>query len=366
MISPKITDTDDFLELEPSAQSLYFHLTIHADDDGFIGNIKTIQRMCGSTNADTNALVDNQFLLTFEGSNVVVIKDWHIHNHIRKDRYSQTIYKEEASQLVVGESGAYEKVKTVDQEVDVQPDAEITQTNGIQDSQYPETDGLPNNENTSTNGLPNGNQLASDVEKDADQSNQTLPSAEKVQSKGIPSNGNQMATTGQPNGNQRVTQVRLGKVRLGKDRITSGSAEPDQSIAKQDNPAQKPNQSTVAATETLINQINKLSGSKYRVTDSWKRMVKARLEDYSLAELTQMVNFVWEDWANWEDRNKYFRPKTLFAPSNADEYIGKMNAAPTSGAKAPSANIASLKNKNWQAIEDAVEESDKRYINGPF
>ena len=52
MFSKKITDTDLFLDLPASAQNLYFHLNMHADDDGFLGNVKTIKRMVGASDDD--------------------------------------------------------------------------------------------------------------------------------------------------------------------------------------------------------------------------------------------------------------------------------------------------------------------------
>ena len=40
MFSKKVTDTDTFLDMPLSTQALYFHLNMHADDDGFIDNTK--------------------------------------------------------------------------------------------------------------------------------------------------------------------------------------------------------------------------------------------------------------------------------------------------------------------------------------
>ena len=39
-----IVNSDAFLDMPLSAQALYFHLGMRADDDGFIGNPKSIQR----------------------------------------------------------------------------------------------------------------------------------------------------------------------------------------------------------------------------------------------------------------------------------------------------------------------------------
>ncbi|MCK8605164.1 conserved phage C-terminal domain-containing protein [Leuconostoc citreum] len=108
MFSKKVTDTDTFLDMPLSTQALYFHLNMHADDDGFIDNTKTIQRMIGSSDDDRKLLVAKQFLLPFENG-LVVIKDWRVHNYIQGDRYHKTQYISEKSQLVVEENNMYTK-----------------------------------------------------------------------------------------------------------------------------------------------------------------------------------------------------------------------------------------------------------------
>ena len=107
MFSKKITDTDLFLDMPMSAQCLYFHLNMAADDDGFIGNAKTIRRMVGASEDDFKLLMAKEFIIPFE-SGVVVIKDWKVHNYIRSDRYNETVYREEKEQLTQNENGQYE------------------------------------------------------------------------------------------------------------------------------------------------------------------------------------------------------------------------------------------------------------------
>ncbi|MBZ5943942.1 DNA replication protein [Leuconostoc gelidum subsp. gasicomitatum] len=108
MLSKKVTDTDIFLDMPLSAQALYFHLNMHADDDGFIDNAKTVQRMIGSNGDDLKLLLAKQFLLPFD-SGVVVIKDWRVHNYIQNDRYNKTQYIKEKEQLVIEENNTYTK-----------------------------------------------------------------------------------------------------------------------------------------------------------------------------------------------------------------------------------------------------------------
>lgn len=106
MFAKTIIDSDLFLDMPSSTQCLYFHLSMRADDDGFINNPKKIQRMVGSGDDDLKLLMAKSFLIPFE-SGVVVIKHWKIHNYIRPDRYKETLYKDEKSQLSTGENKEY-------------------------------------------------------------------------------------------------------------------------------------------------------------------------------------------------------------------------------------------------------------------
>jgi uncharacterized phage protein (TIGR02220 family) len=106
MFAKTIIDSDAFLDMPLSAQALYFHLSMRADDDGFINNPKKIQRMIGASDDDCKLLIMKRFIITFE-SGVIVIKHWKIHNYIQKDRYKPTIYQEEKKGLIIKENKAY-------------------------------------------------------------------------------------------------------------------------------------------------------------------------------------------------------------------------------------------------------------------
>ena len=106
MFAKTIIDSDAFLDMPLSAQALYFHLSMRADDDGFINNPKKIQKMVGAADDDLKLLVAKRFILPFD-SGVVVIKHWKIHNYIQKDRYKPTIHQEEKEQLFIKENGVY-------------------------------------------------------------------------------------------------------------------------------------------------------------------------------------------------------------------------------------------------------------------
>lgn len=98
MFSLDIVDTDKFLDMPISAQCLYFHLGMRADDDGFISSPKQIMRMTTCTQGDMRILIENGFIIPFE-SGIVVIRHWKQHNYIQSDRYRKTKFTEERSRL---------------------------------------------------------------------------------------------------------------------------------------------------------------------------------------------------------------------------------------------------------------------------
>ena len=107
MFAKTIIDSDAFLDMPLSAQALYFHLAMRADDDGFINNPKKIQRMIGASDDDCKLLIAKGFILVFE-TGVIVIKHWKIHNYIQKDRYKETVFLQEKQLIESQDNGAYE------------------------------------------------------------------------------------------------------------------------------------------------------------------------------------------------------------------------------------------------------------------
>lgn len=213
MFSKKITDTDTFLDMPLSSQALYFHLNMHADDDGFVSNAKTVKRMIGSSDDDLKLLLTKNFIFAFE-SGVVVIKDWKIHNYIRKDTYNTTIYGDEKEQLSQDENGSYTlSPRAVDE-----------------------------------------------------------PSP----------------------------QVRLGKVRLGKDSNIYSSSNDEPHI-------------DLETFKEIISYLNEKAGTKYRASGSkTQRLIKARFNDgFNDEDFKKVINIKVAEWSG-TDMAKYLRPETLF------------------------------------------------------
>lgn len=111
MFSPKITESDAFMEMPPSSQNLYFHLNMSADDDGFVGSPKRVMRMIGAKDDDLKILIAKRFVIVFK-TGVCVIKHWRIHNYIRSDRKQDTLYVEELQQLALKDNQSYTECHT--------------------------------------------------------------------------------------------------------------------------------------------------------------------------------------------------------------------------------------------------------------
>ena len=225
MFAKSIIDTDYFLEMPATSQLLYFHLSIRADDDGFVASPKRILRMVGSSEDDFKMLIAKQFVIPFD-SGVCVIKHWRIHNLIRADRYQSTIYTEEKSMLIESENKSYELVHQ-----NVIPDV-----------------------------IPD-----------------VIPTVNPV-------------------------KVRLGKVSSVEDNNTYSEV----------------------YTE-IIAYLNEKCSSRYRATDSTKKLIRARLEEgFTKDDCFTVIDNKVKTWkgTEWE---KYLRPSTLF---NASKFQGYLNEKP--------------------------------------
>lgn len=234
MFSKNITETDLFLDMPMSTQCLYFHLNMSADDDGFIGNAKTIRRMVGASEDDLKLLLAKEFIIPFE-SGVVVIKDWKIHNYIQKDRYNETIYKTEKGQLEENENKQYQ----------------------LSSSMYTE--------------------CVQDV-------------------------------------SNMETQVRLGKVRLGKDSKDTMSGKPDGVSV----PYQK-----------IIAYLNEKANRSYKdSTPKTRKLIKARWnEGFVLEDFKTVIDNQVSQWMNDSKWSKYLRPETLFGT----KFESYLNSGPKNG-----------------------------------
>lgn len=106
MFSLDIVDTDKFLDMPSSAQALYFHLGMRADDDGFVSSPKKITKIVNCAEDDLKLLIAKKYLIPFE-SGVVVISDWKINNELKKDRCKPTIHLSEFEKIQTQKNKSY-------------------------------------------------------------------------------------------------------------------------------------------------------------------------------------------------------------------------------------------------------------------
>lgn len=193
MFSQKVVETDKFLDMALTAQTLYFHLGMSADDDGFVGNPKSIKRMIGASDDDLKALVEKDYIVVFDDG-VIAIKDWLVSNYVKKDRYNGTIYSEDRKLLAIDRNKRYQIAAQME----------------------------PNSLQGGTNLEPERNQSVSKTEPKRIQSgSKENPKSQVEDSQSVGGQGVQpMEPERNQNGTKTDPQVRLGK---SKDRLSKHS-----------------------------------------------------------------------------------------------------------------------------------------------
>lgn len=73
----------------------------------------------------------------------------------------------------------------------------------------------------------------------------------------------------------------------------------------------------------IISYLNDKTGKRYKVTQKWKDLIKARWnEGQRLDDFTKVIDVKAEQWLNDEKMNQYLRPQTLFG-NKFDEYLNE-------------------------------------------
>ncbi len=80
-----IVESDDFLELPGTAQLLYFHLNLHADNEGVVDSPRRVMKSIGATGGDMQCLIEAGYIIQLEQFRVMIVTDWFIHNTIQFD-----------------------------------------------------------------------------------------------------------------------------------------------------------------------------------------------------------------------------------------------------------------------------------------
>lgn len=109
MFSREVVGSDAFADMSFEAQALYVHLSMDADDWGFVGAPKRVQRSIGSRPEALRELDNAGFVHMFP-SGVLAIMDWWQNNTITESRRKATQYEEELAQLTITDCGSYQLV----------------------------------------------------------------------------------------------------------------------------------------------------------------------------------------------------------------------------------------------------------------
>ena len=99
MLSLRIVDSARFLQMPLTAHALYFHLALHADDDGVVESFP-VMRTTGAAQDDLKILLAKKFIRQLNEDLVVFVTDWREHNFIRADRKTDSVYKDLLLQVV--------------------------------------------------------------------------------------------------------------------------------------------------------------------------------------------------------------------------------------------------------------------------
>lgn len=105
MFHTAVVESDAFLDMPIGAQALYFHLGMHADDDGFVNGPRQIARTLQLSQQELQILEDVGFIMNFDG--IVVIKHWRTANCWKSDRLQLPRYPELAEKLFLVDEKFY-------------------------------------------------------------------------------------------------------------------------------------------------------------------------------------------------------------------------------------------------------------------
>lgn len=173
MTSNQITLTDKFRTMPGLTRLVYRTLFDYADDDGFVSSPLMVARDCETDKSAIDTLVEKEYLIRFD-SGVVLIRHWFIHNYIRKDRYTETLYSKERNQVFVGKDKVYRLLSEVEDPGTLfleEPSLEETE----EDIEYPEEEELPEDREDPEEECAAEDTGASDEKEQAEEMEQPTP-----------------------------------------------------------------------------------------------------------------------------------------------------------------------------------------------
>ena len=342
MFAKTVVDNDTFLDMPASAQLLYFHLAMSADDDGFVNKPKAVMRSCGSTETDLKLLAKNGMVIPFE-SGVAAITHWKLHNVIRRDMYTETKYLAEKRQLGLNEIGAYVLKKAEAEPLQVSRgniDEPLQASRGNIDEPLQASRGNIDESLQASRGNIDESLQASGGNID-----------ESLQASG--GNIDESLQVSRGNFDESLRQDRLGQDRIEQGRLEQGRLEQDR--AEEDKAAQ-----AASAAQTVVDRLNAAAGTHHCAgAKQTVALVKGLLASgHTEEDMLQVIGMACEKWKGTE-KESLLRPSFLFG-EHFEELLGGDISAPAPKQKKTSAHSYDIRpNMDYShAYTDLSELSD--------
>lgn len=84
----------------------------------------------------------------------------------------------------------------------------------------------------------------------------------------------------------------------------------------------------------LIDEINRLAGTKFRTVESNLRVARGRLREYAFRELMAMLAWRYRTWGP-DERRQWFRPETVLGETKCASYMGQYDMQTPRAPKPP-------------------------------
>ena len=108
------------------------------------------------------------------------------------------------------------------------------------------------------------------------------------------------------------------------------------------------NKSSSVPYSEIIEYLNAKTGKRYKVTQKWKDLIKARFnEGQQLDDFKRVIDIKTKQWLNNPEMSMYLRPQTLFG-NKFDEYLNE-SLSSKQKPKQPT-NTKSFDDINWNEI----------------
>lgn len=106
MFNKDVIETDWFTDMPATAQLLYVHLSMEADDDGFVTNVKMAMVNAHASADDLRILKAKNYLIEVE-QGLYLFKHWKQNNYIKNDRYQRSPYIDRLEDYILRDDGSY-------------------------------------------------------------------------------------------------------------------------------------------------------------------------------------------------------------------------------------------------------------------